>query len=125
MKRPISITVLCVLLALAWLLNCYSVYVAVQVVSPLRASWIMGTSIIAGASIIGLWKMKAWGPVLYLAGQAIGIAVLYLLPPEGAEAYPSWLVFLIPAIYAAVVLPNWRLLEPIRFGRNVVSATDA
>jgi hypothetical protein len=67
-------------------------------------------------SYIGLWRMKRWGPVLYLAGLAIGTTLFFLVPPANASVLmdrPVFWVMLVgwPAIYCSVVLPHWRLLR--------------
>ena len=118
MKRPLLITIVCVVLALLCALNLFSVAAAWGQVSGGRFAWIIATNLIAAASILLLRKMSRWGPVLYLGGQAVGIAAWLLWPMAGAEnVYPLWALFVAPAIYAVCVLPFWRQLSPLKIGR--------
>jgi|GEM_PF-5030248 len=115
MKRPVIITIICVVLALLWLLNLVSVAASIGVVGAGRFAWIVATNLVAGLSIIGLWQMQLWGPILYLGGQLIGIAAWLTFPMAGAEdAFPLWALFVAPAIYAVCVLPFWRQFKPLQ-----------
>lgn len=115
MKRPLIITIVCVVLSLMWLLNTLSVVVSPGLTSPGRFAWIIASHLVVGASIVGLWLMQAWGPILYLGGQVVGIAAWLLFPMAGAEdAFPLWALFIAPAIYAACVLPFWRQFKPLQ-----------
>ncbi len=115
MKRPGIITAVCIVLGLVFLLNCVSIFGAYGETSPGRFAWIVVSSLIAVASIVGLWLMQIWGPLLYLGGQAVGIVAWLLFPMEGAEsAYPVWALLVAPAIYAACVLPFWRQFAPLQ-----------
>ena len=119
MKRPLLITIVCVVLALLWLLNLVSVAASFGTVSPGRFGWIVVTNLISGLSIVGLWRMQAWGPILYLGGQLIGIATWLAFPMAGAEdAFPLWALFIAPAIYAACVFPFWRQFKPLQVRRS-------
>jgi hypothetical protein len=113
MKRPMLITIVAVVLGILWLLNTYSVAVSYGATSTGRFAWIAVTHLVAGVSIVGLWLMQFWGPALYLLGQAAGIAGWFMAPMPGAEdAIPPWAIFIVPILYAALVLPFWKRFAP-------------
>lgn len=110
--RPAAITVLCVVLtAIGALTLIGGVFALAQTPSLLRA-W----GLISGAaflfSILGLWKMKRWGPVLFITITAINTGLLYGVQiadvPSGARSWGAWLL---PVAYLAVVMPYWRRLD--------------
>ena len=119
MKRPLIITIVCVVLTIALVANVVTIVSIASATSVPRLAWMVLTTAVAGISIVGLWRMHQWGPVLYLAGQAVGVAAWLMFPVDGAEnAYPIWLLLIIPAIYAACVLPFWRQMKPLTVARS-------
>ena len=119
MKRPLLITIVCVILAIALAANVVTIVSIASVTSAPRLAWMILTTAVAGVSVVGLWRMNQWGPALYLAGQAVGVAAWLMFPVDGAEnAYPIWLLLIIPAIYAACVLPFWRQMKPLTVARS-------
>lgn len=75
-KRPIVITVICVLALLGSLLNIPMIF---SESASSIASWypvyLAATSVLTLVCVAGLWKMKKWAAYLYIAGQLAGIAV--------------------------------------------------
>jgi len=109
MKRPLPITILAVVLIILAALNVVSIVATVGTASIGRTSWIIGTFVVSVASIYGLWRMRIWGPILYLASYLVGWIAFFVFPPADASTYLSTtglvIAIAIPAIYLAVVLP--------------------
>ena len=110
-SRPAAITVLCIVLTVIGVLSVFGgVYALIQTPSLLRAwSLLSGSAFLF--SIWGLWKMKKWAPVLFLAITAINMTLVYGVQitdvPSGAR---SWLSWLLPVTYFTVVMSYWRRL---------------
>lgn len=107
-QRPKMITALCFFLALAWMLNIVSIFYSVGIVSNERLSWIVLSQLMGGFTICGIWRLRLWGPLLYFALQVAGILLFYIYPPDGAENYPVWAIFVIPVIVAIPIVLRWR-----------------
>jgi len=120
--RPFSITVLCILLALASVLNLFSVGASIGAVSNGRFSWILFTNVVIAISIFGIWKLKAWGAALYFVGQVVGIAAFFLVPPDGADLYPMWAIFIVPALVAVPILIHWRSFGTANHSESISNA---
>lgn len=114
--RPKAITILCATLFILGGLNLLSCVVSLFLASLGRANWGIVTTTIALGSVLGLWKMRKWGPVLYLASFAVGTVTFFIFPPNNASVIMQrpffWiLLIIIPAIYSGVVLPYWKEMK--------------
>lgn len=114
--RPRAITVWCIILFVLGGLNLLSCGLSFLSAPLGRALWSLATTLIAITSFIGLWMMRRWGPVLYLAGFAVGTVAFFLFPPARASVMTErpifWIMLVgVPAIYLAVVLPHWSKLR--------------
>lgn len=109
--RPRLITALCVVLAVIGVPSAAGAVVgAASTPTPLRA-WGVTSNVLFLASIVGLWRMKRWGPLLFLALGLVNLFLIFAVQisdtPPGAR---SWLALLMPVVYAAVVIPQWKRL---------------
>ncbi|MFA5137588.1 MAG: hypothetical protein WC728_00020 [Elusimicrobiota bacterium] len=109
--RPLPITLLCVLMLIAQLLELRGVfYAAFQ--NPVRALWTFFLVAAAIASFLGLWRMRRWGVCLYLGLYAASVAAFYAFPPPESKMLDQpLLMFLVPAVYCVVVFPYWKRLS--------------
>jgi hypothetical protein len=80
-----------------------------------RAWWSLITTLLGVVSTVGLWAMRRWGPILYLAGFLVGTITFLTWPPEAAAGLRTSVSFwattvAVPAVYLAIVLPHWKKL---------------
>ena len=116
-QRPRPITILCVVLALFAVITALGGIYAVTQVSSLGRFWGLISTTLFFVSVVLLWKMSRWGPVIVGLLTLVNLAVVFsgVLSevPVGAR---SWGAFVVPMIYAAVVAPYWSCLKPLRPG---------
>lgn len=110
-KRPVTIKIYCIISAILLSLNLISITISFFYLSRSRSLYILFNSVIGIAALLGLWKMRRWGVYLYLGFYIINTSIFYLIPPPNAEMLNKpLLIFIVPLIYCAVVLPHWKKL---------------
>ena len=114
--RPRSITMLCSVLFAIGGINLLSCALSFFTAPLGRSFWSLITALVAMASYIGLWKMKRWAPILYLAGFAVGTVTFFQFPPAGAAIMTErpifWIMLVgVPAVYSGIVIPHWGKLR--------------
>lgn len=116
-QRPRPITILCVILALFAVITALGGIYAVTQDSSLGRFWSLISATLFFISVVLLWKMSRWGPVIFGLLTLVNLAVVFsgVLSdiPVGAR---SWGAFVVPLIYAAVVAPYWARLKLLRPG---------
>jgi len=118
-QRPRPITILCVILAVFAVISALGGIYAVTQVPSLGRFWSLISTTLFLISVVLLWNMSRWGPVIFGLLTLVNLAVIFsgVLSdiPVGAR---SWGAFVLPVIYAAVVAPYWARLKPLRPGRE-------
>lgn len=114
--RPQSITIICIILFVTDGFNLLGWGRSFPNVSLGRAVWSLAITLVSLASLVGLWRMRRWAPVLYLAGFVVSTVAILIVPAAGASAVTAmpvfWITLLaVPAIYCVVVLPHWSKLK--------------
>lgn len=118
-NRPRAITILCVFLAVFGCISALGgINAAIQVPSIGRI-WSLTSAALFLLSIVFLWRMSKWGPVIFAAITVVNLVIVFsgILTdvPVGAR---SWGALVLPTIYAIVVAPNWARFKAIRTGVN-------
>ena len=111
-KRPIPITVLCILLGILAVLTIFGGIIAIfQAPTALRA-WSLLSSCLFLVSLFLLWRISALGPLIFAVISLVNITLVFVVQisdiPSGAR---GWAPFIMPLIYFSVVIPYWRLLR--------------
>lgn len=114
-QRPRPITFLCVILAVFAVITAIGGIYAVTQAPSFARFWGLISTALFFISLVLLWKMSRWGPVIFGLLTLVNLAVVFsgVLSdvPVGAR---SWGAFVMPLIYAAVVAPYWARLKPLR-----------
>lgn len=105
-KRPIAITVICVL---GFIGVAFSIPVIFTSVAQSIGAWYppyLGFSVIAGfVCMIGLWKMKKWAAYAYTAFVLLNQIVLFVM------GVWSVMALLIPAIVVGIALYHVKKMD--------------
>lgn len=117
MKRPLIITIWAILLTIAGLIGIISaawLYVSGQyrdhgLYEGIYAFYAPFSHILGVVVFVGVWLMRKWAFVAYIAGQIAGAAVFWLVNPEWASVMPfgAWGALAFAALFAATTLPHW------------------
>jgi uncharacterized membrane protein len=107
--RPQSITLLCYAVAALGVLQ-----LGVLLMLPgdpvglgPAAVWI-AAALATIASALGLWRMRTWGPITFLAGFGTGVMMLTGISPQWVNSWLGQIIaYGVPAAYAVVVMPYW------------------
>lgn len=111
-NRPLFITLLCVALGGAALINTVGIIYAFYNFPSLRIGGTIPLIIAGIVSIYALWTMKKWGVYVYLASYFIDKITLFLFPPENMPPLEKpWMIAVIPLIFCAIVFPYWKRFD--------------
>ncbi len=110
--RPKLITALCIVLGLFGVISLAGgIFAYTQSMTVLRL-WSVVSGAVFLVSLIGLWRMKLWGPVAFIALMAANLSLVFVVRVSDAPTGAASLVSLIiPAVYLAIVLPHWSRLD--------------
>jgi hypothetical protein len=116
-QRPRPITILCVILAVFAVISALGGIYAVAQVPDLGRFWSLISTTLFLVSLVLLWKMSRWGPIIFGALTLVNLTVVFSEflsdVPVGARSLGA---FVVPLIYVAVVVPYWSRLKPLRPG---------
>jgi len=121
MKRPLIITIWAVLLTFAGLVGLASaawLYASGQyreygLYEGVYAFYAPVSHIFGAVIFVGVWLMRKWAFIGYVAGQILGYAVFWLSNPEWSSSMPfgGWGSLVFAALFAATTLPYWRRMS--------------
>ena len=107
--RPTLITIICAVLLLMTGIETVGIINSLFRQPLFKVLVQLALTMIVLVSALGLWSMKKWGVFLFLAAQAVTIGITYYTMPPGGEKYFPYM-FILPAVYCAVVIPYWKKL---------------
>ena len=107
--RPKPITILCAILFVLAGIDSVGAIGAFFHISFFKALFRLIITLMGLISTLGLWEMKKWGVFLFLATFFISFSYYYFF--ETASKDYLIMMFILPAIYLAVVLPYWKRLR--------------
>jgi len=112
-NRPLLITLLCVALGGAAVMNIVGIiYAFYNFPSFIRIGWTIPLVLAGMVSIYALWKMKKWGVYLFFASYFLDKATLFLFPPENmTQLAQPWMIIVVPLIFCAIIFPYWKRFD--------------
>ena len=117
MKRPLMITIWAAFLTIAGVIGIASaawIYWSGQdreygLYEGIYAFYAPFSHVFGAVVFVGIWLMRKWAFVGYIAGQISGAAVFWISNPEWSSAMPlgAWGSLAAAALFAATTLPYW------------------
>jgi hypothetical protein len=76
-ERPVAITIICVLMALGTVVVIPALFVAGSMLPGWYTPFVLASSAVGVACMIGLWTMRQWAVYAYTAMTLVGQVVLF------------------------------------------------
>jgi hypothetical protein len=99
-QRPTAITVICVLMALGTVAVIPALFVAGSMLPGWYTPFLLASSVVGIACMIGLWTMKKWAVYVYTAMTLVGQIVML------STGLWTPMSIIVPAIVIAIMFAN-------------------
>ena len=99
-QRPTAITVICILMALGAVAVIPALFVAGAVLPGWYTPFLLASSAVGLACMVGLWTMRKWAVYVYTAMTLVGQVVLL------ATGLWAPMSIIVPAIVIAIMFAN-------------------